>query len=426
MNLWAKMEQRLPETAAQALVRLGELAQSQGYGLYLVGGAVRDILLGRRERPDLDIAVEGDAAAFALHSAVHIDARITVHKRFGTATLNLLDDSHIDFATVRTETYKRPGALPIVKRAESVHEDLKRRDFTVNAMAMSLRADDRGLLIDPHNGRADLENGLLRVMHPQSFADDPTRILRGLRFRSRFQFEFEHETQSLLHTALGEYYLQGVSGARVRKEIQACLEEPQRVDIIKELNRLDIDNSALAPGLALHTELLEPVDHIAGAIKALDRLSPQLWVACLLAAAWGTMDETMESLARRLSLTRKQAAPFFNPLLLSYQARAELEDPDTSPEQVEDLLSGADDEVLVLLHAAHEHGPARGHIERFVNDTSGVRLEITGGDLLGMGHEPSPIFGQVLREVRRHKIQGKVKNRRQELSLARKLLDTWD
>lgn len=422
----------LPPRTIEVLAALGEIASSRGESLFIVGGAVRDMLLGEAaSAPDLDLVVEGDAVVFAFSAAERLGARCEPHKQFGTASIILPGDpeDRIDFATARTETYKRPGALPNVSPAKSIHDDLSRRDFTINAMAASLVPPRMGEVIDPHGGLEDLEARLIRVLHPGSFVDDPTRILRAFRFSARLGFGYEYDTERLMSAAIGEECFNTVSGARIRKEIRASLEEKGRAAIIKELNERDIPR-VLAPGLCLSTELFYPEDRIAASMAALgagpEPLKPQIWAAYLLAAVWGTDDESLGYFARRIALSKKEAAPLLNELASSPGKREMLSDPDLTDVEFEDMLAGIEAETLIVLHAADEEGSLRKRLERFVLESPQGQLEITGGDLLGMGHEPSPIFGQVLREVRRMKIEGKVNNRRQELAAARKLLNTWD
>ncbi len=164
-----------------------------GKPVYLVGGAVRDLLLGRG-RADIDLVVEGDAAALA----TRLGGEVVEHERFATAKADL-DGHEVDIATARAESYPHPGALPEVQPTAGIADDLARRDFTINAMAIPLRRDPE--LIDPHRGREDLEAGLLRVLHGGSFEDDPTRALRAARYAARFDFELEPETAALLGRA---------------------------------------------------------------------------------------------------------------------------------------------------------------------------------------------------------------------------------
>jgi tRNA nucleotidyltransferase (CCA-adding enzyme) len=197
-NLAAAMRDAYPELDAVRGAATGPV--------YLVGGAVRDLLLGRG-RSDLDLVVVGDAAALASR----LGAEALEHERFATAKVRL-DGHEIDIASARTETYPRPGALPDVEPAEGIDADLARRDFTVNAMAIPLEGAG---LIDPHGGRADLDAGRLRILHEGSFADDPTRALRAARYAARFGFELEPATEELLRGA----ELEAVSADRREAEL---------------------------------------------------------------------------------------------------------------------------------------------------------------------------------------------------------------
>jgi tRNA nucleotidyltransferase (CCA-adding enzyme) len=187
----------LAETLADAYPELAAVALAAPDPVYLVGGAVRDLLLGRG-RADIDLAVEGDPGALAM--ALGADS-LAAHERFGTLKVRL-DGEEIDIAAARRETYPKPGALPTVTLGAPIRTDLARRDFTVNAMAVPL-ADPRDLL-DPYDGQADLERGLLRVIHDASFVDDPTRAIRAARYAARFGLGLEERTDKLLRaTDLG-------------------------------------------------------------------------------------------------------------------------------------------------------------------------------------------------------------------------------
>ena len=188
-DLEAALRRAYPELAA-----LHDLAG--GKPVYLVGGAVRDLLLGRG-RADIDLVVEGDATALA----ARLGGVVVEHERFATAKAQL-GGHEVDIATARAETYARPGALPEVEPTAGIAADLARRDFTINAMAIPLRRDPE--LIDPHGGLEDLDAGMLRVLHSRSFEDDPTRALRAARYVARFDFELEPDTAELLrHADLG-------------------------------------------------------------------------------------------------------------------------------------------------------------------------------------------------------------------------------
>src|SRR3990170_3534021 len=191
-NFIDKLTAALTTAGREALGALTRAARASSLALYAVGGSVRDLLL-TRPTLDLDLTLEGDATALARTVTGDIaDFRCTVHPAFRTATLKGAG-FRIDVASARAETYERPGALPTV-RPGPLRDDLFRRDFTVNALALTLTGDLPGGLIDPFHGEADLEAGLLRVLNQASFRDDATRILRGARYEARLAFRFEPQT----------------------------------------------------------------------------------------------------------------------------------------------------------------------------------------------------------------------------------------
>ncbi len=224
-NLSKRLREQLPADLLDFVRRAGELAGRRRERLYLVGGVVRDLLLERCNL-DLDLVVEGDAIGLAHELAGTFDASLTTHPRFGTASLRWRN-RRADLAFARAETYPRPGALPVV-RPGSIKDDLTRRDFTINAMAIELGTGRFGELSDPVGGRADIEKRLVRVLHGKSFTDDPTRIWRAVRYEQRLGFDIEPETLKLLRRDVG--LLGTVSGDRVRHELELVLkeEEPEK------------------------------------------------------------------------------------------------------------------------------------------------------------------------------------------------------
>ena len=226
----------IPAKLRPLLRRLGDIADEQGMAAYAVGGCVRDWLLRRGGADsDLDIAVEGNGLAFARAAARALEAAATVHEQFGTATLMVPGSParRIDVATCRRETYAKPAAYPRVTPG-TLRDDLFRRDFTINAMAAALNRARFGRLIDPFGGARDLRRRRLRVLHPRSFEDDPSRILRGIRFLTRFGFEWEPETERAARAAMAAGAIGWLNTGRLRKELdriaaegkpRACLEK---------------------------------------------------------------------------------------------------------------------------------------------------------------------------------------------------------
>src|SRR5919109_1443387 len=249
------LREELAALTSLAPVFEGVTAVSEGYeGVYLVGGTVRDILLGERNF-DVDIAVEGDAIALAEALAGALGGRVRPHPQFGTAVVLYGEDGRVDVVTARTEFYDAPAALPSVEHA-SIREDLFRRDFTINAMAVSLRGEDFGRLVDPFHGRRDLREGVIRVLHNLSFIDDPTRIFRAIRYENRYGFRMDEHTVRLARGCIEMGLVGDLSSARLRDELVLLLEEGEVEHSILRLAELGAAR-AIHPHLAADDEAVE-------------------------------------------------------------------------------------------------------------------------------------------------------------------------
>ena len=214
-----------------------------------MGGPVRDLLLGR-PAVDLDLVMEGDAATLAFEVAKELAGEVVSYRQFGTATVKV-DQQRLDLVTARRETYLRPGALPKVTPS-AIEDDLHRRDFTINAMAIRLSKPSPGQLLDPTGGMEDLERGLIRALHRGSFRDDATRILRAIRYGARLDFCLESDTKEWLLHALEEGILATVSANRLRREVGLILRGDRPVAILRQAGELGVSPEPLqAPGRRL-------------------------------------------------------------------------------------------------------------------------------------------------------------------------------
>jgi len=378
---------------------------------YLVGGAVRDLLRGERS-VDLDVAVEGDGTATARELAARLGGEVAVHERFGTATVRTSAIA-VDLAATRRERYEHPGALPVVEPA-GLAEDLGRRDFTINAMAVSLSSDDLGALQDPHGGGVDIEQGLVRTLHSRSFIDDPTRLLRALRYEARLGFALEPETERLAREAAAASALDTVSGPRVRDELLDLLAEPEAPVAVARMRDLGIADSlhpALDPDSAL----------VAGAVlgSAEAGASPPL---AALAALCRAAPAELEGFVSWLAL----GAPERETVLRAARRGQEIADAlggDLRPSELYALLAPEPAEALALALAL---GAPAEPVLRFLGELRGARLEITGNDLIAAEVPASPAIGRALSETLRRKLDGELSGREEELRTALELARTGE
>jgi len=374
---------------------------------YLVGGAVRDLLRGA-DAVDLDLAVEGDARSVARALAERLGGVVREHERFGTATVRAPDLS-FDLATTRTETYDAPGALPRVTPAP-LSDDLRRRDFTINALAVALTGDRLGHLYDPHGGLADLEAGVVRILHPGSFLDDPTRLLRAVRYETRLGFQMDEDSERAARAALAEDALSTVSGARVRDELMDLLAEHEAPVAVERMRELGLDR-ALHPALGPDPDLVASASLGATAIGA-DRGLASL--AALVACA----PQELEPWLAGLDLEARERDAVARAARVGEQLARELHDRERIPSELLDLLGAEPPEALALALA---FGAPSDPILRWVTDLSAVRLEIAGGDLLAAGVPEGPALGRALQETLRRKLDGLVSGREEELRTALEL-----
>jgi tRNA nucleotidyltransferase (CCA-adding enzyme) len=395
---------------ADAVAQLGSRAE----GVFLVGGTIRDLLLGE-ESFDVDIAVEGDAIAFAYALADVLEGRATPHQRFGTAIVSYADGERIDVVTTRTEFYDAPGALPTVERA-GLREDLFRRDFTINAMAASLGADDLGRLVDPYGGRVDLEARVLRVLHNLSFIDDPTRIFRGIRYEARHGFRFEEHSARLLRGCIEMGLVGDLSSSRLRDELTALLEDPGAPDGIRRLGELGADR-AIHPHLRGDDEAAALFSRARGLRDALGVDVPTWRIGIASLARELTSEEAYDWLDR-LTVRRRDAERIVGAVAVAPRIVERLRAETLDPAQVVALADPFAPDAPLFALALEDRLELRDYFERLRN----VRLEIGGADLIELGLPESPQIGEILGELRKRKLNGELDGREAELAAARALV----
>lgn len=326
---------------------ISDKAYQQNISVYLVGGIVRDILLGEKVF-DIDVVVEADAIDFAKYLSKCFNARCVTYNAFGTASL-FLSSVRIDFVTARSEIYKYPGALPTVKKGALI-EDLFRRDFTINAMALSLNKNSLGALIDPYNGLEDLKKKKICVLHDKSFIDDPTRILRAVRFEQRLGFSIEKKTLILLKTALENKCFFAVNIHRSFLEFKKMLEE----NPCKCLKRL---NSLFGMEFLVGTKKI-----CLGQIRSLEH---KKWIVCLMALLKEMRIKEREMLFKKFSLTKKEKKALAESLKVK-DILTQLSKKDLTRLQVCVILKPFEREALQYFLCLAKNIEARKKIEQFL------------------------------------------------------------
>ena len=396
-------------------------------GAYLVGGAVRDLLLGERVS-DVDIAVEGDGIEFARELAERLHGRVRAHDKFQTAVVVVeLPDAgpkaalRVDVASTRTEFYDYPAALPKVEHA-TIRGDLARRDFSINAMAVSLNPRDFGTLLDFFGGLDDLRLKRIRVLHNLSFIEDPTRIFRAVRYEDRYGFRMDRHTVALARACAEMDLIGDLSSARLRDELVLLLDEPRISSTLGRLKDLGLHH-ALHPRLALDDrsdELIAAVDATRRRLS-LESEAPA-WRTRLVIALRDLGPEELDDWVARMKFRRRDAKVLVRAWLVGSRLARRL----GRPMDESDLYEIAHEEPLEALlvgMAVAGSGPAAERLERFIVTSRRVRLAVTGRDLLEIGYRQSADLGEVLRRLLRAKLDGEVSGRREELAAARRLRD---
>lgn len=431
LDLRRRLEGSLPPGQVALLKWIAEQAAAAGSALYIVGGFVRDLILGSPSL-DFDFVVEGDAIQLARQLSRRYGGHVHSHRRFGTAKWILGEDrsklrqalefedrelpERLDFVSARSESYERPTALPSVAQGD-IEGDLRRRDFSINALALRLDEPHYGELLDVENGMQDLQHKRIRVLHAGSFEDDPTRALRAVRLEQRLGFEIEPQTRELMERALP--LIAEVSGERIRSELEVTFRESQLGKIMARLHQLGL-LQAVHPSLswddwlesrfAAATGWEAPDEWRLEAAPPVEQLLYALWVYRLPAAQ-------AESVCRRLRLSQKERAV----AMLAGRFGCDLAEP-PQPSRLTRCLHSAPEAALVATWLALEGEPAaRQAIERYLAAWRWVEPTVDGHQLQEMGLPPGPAYRQILQRLRDAWLDGEVNNVAQEAELLAEL-----
>ncbi|MCX5858887.1 MAG: hypothetical protein NT056_03160 [Proteobacteria bacterium] len=426
-SLDQRLKQELPPPLSQAIPALGRMGEKLGLRVFLVGGFVRDLLL-HRQILDIDIAVEGREGAARLALGFSRQEKILVqgYPHFGTATLHLPGNYRIDLATTRKETYPAPAALPRV-RPGNIHEDLYRRDFTINSLALCLHPSEFGKMLDPFGGCLDLKRRRLRVLHPRSFSDDPTRIFRALRFEQRLGFRLAPDNLLLIRKALAANAISRLSGTRLLAEIKFSLSLPETAPLLARMGRLRI-LAGIDPSLKFGPEtarvtrsLQKSLQWFGTAAGAGNFPGFEPWVANLIALTANLPEKKLEHFVARLAPSAKVRKKIAWDRTRGKMAREMLEaNPRMKKSLIFSQLHQFPPEAILFLEAQTQKEPARKALRFFLHGQAFTKPETDGQDLKRLGIPPGPLYREILARLRDLKMNGETRTKKQELEWVRK------
>jgi tRNA nucleotidyltransferase (CCA-adding enzyme) len=406
MNLARQIEQYLPQQVLELVKDISGQAAKQGQRAYLVGGVVRDLLLGYPNF-DLDLVVEGDAVKLAQQVAEASQVRLLAHHRFGTAKLRY-ENFTIDLATARKETYAKLGSLPTVTPG-TLKDDLVRRDFSINAMAISLSSNDYGELVDPYQGKSDLEHRLIRILHPESFSDDATRILRAIRYEQRLCFELEAQTDELLKRDIP--MLDTISGDRIRHELELIFKEKQPEFVINQLAELGV-LQGISPSLKGNGWIAKKFDKARRLKKPTQLLSLYF---CLLIYSFA--ETSIEQFLARLNIPAKLSRAMRDTLRLKTRLPL-LGKSSLKPSEIYYLLREYELLAMQANAIASDSSIVHRHLQLYLTKLRYVRTYLDGEELKKLGISAGPEMGKVLKILHKAKLDGEVRTRVDEKKLA--------
>ncbi len=431
-NIADLISARLPEDLVELLKFTGGLGDKLGVNVYMVGGIVRDILM-ERENFDLDIVVEADGIKFAEVLSRELGGHMRAHEVFKTAVV-VFDKNgkhyHIDVATARLEYYDRPAALPVVELS-SIKMDLYRRDFTINALAVHLNSVDYGALEDFFGAQRDMKERTIRVLHSLSFVEDPTRILRAIRFEQRFGFHLAPQTERLIKNALQLQLFDKLSGSRIDHELRLICDEISPLACFKRLEGFDA-LKAVHPLLKLTEDkeaLLAEMEKMNAWYELLYlEPKPRHWLACLLCFSHKAKYTEVSDLLNELGMSAKVRREFLDMRERARKALGELKSWQKQAKASGEarvsglyrIFSSVSVEGLLFLMCKYTNEDARKLISHYLTKLRDVKIDINGNDLVAMGVEQGPLFSEILRRVLMAKLDGLAETREEQLEMAQK------
>lgn len=409
-----------PSSIRELLRIISIVTRQMKANTYLVGGIVRDGLLNIQNY-DIDIVVDGDGIKFGKKLAQRLEARLDTHEKFMTAVLILENGQHIDIATSRVEYYKKPAELPSVESG-SIKQDLARRDFTINSLALSLTGKNFGEILDFFGGREDLKSRKIKVLHKMSFIEDPTRIFRAVRFEKRLGFKMDKQTEALARSAIDMDIVSKLTGVRIRDELIYLLNESKPFSTVMRLYELGA-LSKIGISREINKEFTKDMRKAISSyekLKPYQNKKPKKWRLFLAMMFKDNNESAIESWCLKMKIRRKDIAVISDSVKNMVDAGKELKKEIKKDFRLYNTIRRYPSELQIICHS--RGGAYAKNIRRYFTKLANIKLEINGEDIKRFGYKPSPAFKEVLGEVLQQKINGKIAGRKNELATARELM----
>lgn len=421
-NLRKLMEERIPNRVLKILRSVGEEADALGVSTYVVGGFVRDLLLGI-ENLDIDIVVKGDGIGLAQAFSERWKGRVKSHPKFGTAVVILPDGFRVDIATARTEYYEYPAALPTVEMS-SVKKDLYRRDFTINTLIIQLNSKEFGRLIDYFGGQRDLKDRAIRVLHNMSFVEDPTRAFRAIRFETRFHFTIGQHTANLIKSAMRMNLFRKISGKRLLVELKYLFQEEGPFPSVRRMESFDL-LQFIHPNLKLtdHTEkLFASIKNVLAWFHLLFlEIEVESYLVYLMGLLLPLKEEEIREAARTLDLGLDLCGRYLIGTEAARQILNRFKNPKKiAPSKIYQTLAPLPTESILLMMAATTSQLARKRFSYYLTELRKVKPHMTGSKIRELGFKPGPIYREILERLRDARLDGTVKTDGEEIALIRR------
>jgi len=417
---YEKLSGLFPKDIQNIFDVVSSIARELKYRAYLVGGMVRDLLLGKQNF-DIDIVVEGDGIIFAKKLSEALSARIDSFEKFKTAVLILKNGQHIDIASARIEYYEKPAALPDVEMG-SIKQDMARRDFTINTLVLSLNKNDFGSILDFFGGRKDITAKRIKVLHKLSFVEDPTRIFRAVRFEQRLGFKMDNQTEKLAISAIEMNIVSELVGIRIRDELVSILNEERpwnalrRLHELGALKKIGINRELTSEFIYYIKKVLEKCMYFEVLLgKRIEK-----WRLIISVILMGNSISSIKKWCKEIKIKNKDSSVIIESVKKFESVRNSLSEKIEYNSKLFKLIHNLPYELLVAV--ASESRVHNNNIEKYLKKLSNVRLEINGENLKILGYKPSKKFKIVLEKMLELKLDGKLKNREDELAMAKELL----